>query len=59
MARNQVLYNVEDVFIGPCPASGYHFINYSGGLNNEYDDISQNYSNFQPVTPNTSSSGNK
>jgi alpha-tubulin suppressor-like RCC1 family protein len=51
MARNQVLYNVEDIFIGPCPASGYHFINYSGGLNNEYDNIAQNYVNFQPATP--------
>jgi alpha-tubulin suppressor-like RCC1 family protein len=54
MARNQIIYNVEDIFIGPCPASGHHFINYSGQLNNNYDDISQNYTSFQPVAPNPS-----
>jgi alpha-tubulin suppressor-like RCC1 family protein len=53
MARNQVIYNVEDVFIGPCPASGYHFINYSGGLNNNHEDFPYvTYENFQPVSPN-------
>lgn len=54
MARNHIIYNVEDIFIGPCPASGYHFINYSGQLNNTYDNIPQNYTTFQPATPNPS-----
>jgi hypothetical protein len=53
MAKNQVIYNVEDIFIGPCPASGYHFINYSGGLNNNYEDFPYvTYENFQPISPN-------
>lgn len=54
MARNQVIYNVEDVFIGPCPASGYHFINYSGLLNNISDDIPHEYTTFQHISPNPS-----
>ena len=53
MARNQIIYNVEDVFIGPCPASGYHFINYSGQLNNDYQDFpSVSYESFQYKSPN-------
>lgn len=54
MARNQIIYNVEDVFIGPCPASGYHFINYSGQLNNNYEDFPYvTYESFQHISPNT------
>ena len=53
MAKNQVIYNVEDIFIGPCPASGYHFINYSGGLNNNHEDLPYvTYENFQHISPN-------
>ena len=54
MARNQIIYNVEDVFIGPCPASGYHFINYSGKLNNNYEDFPYvTYESFQHISPNS------
>jgi alpha-tubulin suppressor-like RCC1 family protein len=54
MSRNQVIYNVEDLFIGPCPASGFHFINYSGGLNNNYEDLPYvTYESFQHISPNT------
>jgi alpha-tubulin suppressor-like RCC1 family protein len=53
MAKNQVIYNVEDIFIGPCPASGNHFINYSGGLNNNYEDLPDvTYENFRHISPN-------
>jgi len=53
MAKNQVIYNVEDIFIGPCPASGYHFINYSGGLNNNHEDFPYvTYEDFQHISPN-------
>jgi hypothetical protein len=53
MAKNQIIYNVEDLFIGPCPASGHHFINYSGGLNNNYEDFPYvTYENFQHISPN-------
>jgi alpha-tubulin suppressor-like RCC1 family protein len=53
MAKNQVIYNVEDIFIGPCPASGNHFINYSGGLNNNHEDFPYvTYENFQHISPN-------
>ena len=53
MAKNQIIYNVEDLFMGPCPASGYHFINYSGQLNNDYQDFpSVSYESFQYKSPN-------
>lgn len=53
MAKNQIIYNVEDLFIGPCPASGHHFINYSGGLNNNHEDFPYvTYESFQPISPN-------
>lgn len=49
---NQITYNLENLFIGPSPASGDHFINYTGGLNNQYLDINQSNINFNPKTPN-------
>ena len=53
MARNQIIYNIQDVFIGPSPASGYHFINYSGGLNNNHEDLPHvTYIPFQYKSPN-------
>ena len=53
MARNQIIYNIQDVFIGPSPASGNHFINYSGGLNNNHEDfVHVSYEDFQYQSPN-------
>jgi len=53
MARNQIIYNIQDVFIGPSPASGNHFINYSGGLNNNHEDFPHvTYEDFQYKSPN-------
>jgi len=53
MARNQIIYNVQDIFMGPSPASGYHFINYSGGLNNNHEDLPYvTYEAFQYKSPN-------
>jgi len=53
MSRNRINYNVQDIFIGPCPASGYHFINYSGGLNNNYEDLPYiTYEDFKHISPN-------
>jgi alpha-tubulin suppressor-like RCC1 family protein len=53
MSRNRINYNVQDIFIGPCPASGYHFINYSGGLNNNHEDFPYvTYEDFRHISPN-------
>jgi hypothetical protein len=35
MARNRNNYAVQGMFIGPAPGSGFHFIDYSGVLNND------------------------
>lgn len=34
MSRNRIIYNVEGLFVGPAPDTGYHFITYSGDLIN-------------------------
>jgi hypothetical protein len=34
MSRNRTIYNVEALYVGPAPDSGYHFIDYSGNLRN-------------------------
>jgi hypothetical protein len=34
MPRNRVIYNIEGLFVGPAPCTGYHFIDSSGVLNN-------------------------
>lgn len=36
MPKNRVLYNSQAVYIGPSPATGYHFIDDAGNLNNNY-----------------------
>jgi len=43
MRKNRVAYNSQAVYIGPSPASGYHFINYAGQLNNETNFAVNNY----------------
>jgi len=35
MSRNRTIYNVEALYVGPAPDTGYHFIDYSGFFNNE------------------------
>ena len=43
MKKNRVIYNSQAVYIGPSPASGYHFINAAGQLNNETNFAVDNY----------------
>lgn len=48
MGKNVVLYNIERLFIGPAPASGFHFMSYSGGhLNDGYVDDTPNFNTSQ------------
>lgn len=43
MKKNRVLYNSQAVYIGPSPASGYHFINDGGQTNNSIEYSPTNY----------------
>jgi len=43
MKKNRVIYNSQAVYIGPSPASGYHFINDVGELNNQTNFAANNY----------------
>lgn len=36
MPQNRIIYPAEYIFVGPSPATGYHFIHYTGSLGN-YD----------------------
>ena len=46
MLKNRVLYNTQGLYIGPSPATGYHFINDVGQLNNITDN---QYNNFNLI----------
>ena len=42
MPRYRIPYNAQALFVGPSPASGYHFLNYSGNFNNDYNTTTEN-----------------
>src|SRR3990167_4929316 len=39
MSRNRVLYNIHGAYFGPAPATGYHFIDRNGLLNDNWADV--------------------
>lgn len=43
MPKNRITPNCEAVFVGPAPSTGYHFINFSGILNDDYNNLVNNY----------------
>jgi hypothetical protein len=43
MSKNRVLYNCQALYVGPSPATGYHFINGIGQLNNNFEYDSDNF----------------
>ena len=43
MQRLRVSYPNQAVFIGPSPASGFHWMSYTGALNNGYEDLVTNH----------------
>lgn len=49
MPRNRVPYFSEFVFVGPSPASGYHFLYYTGLLNNDHTDLVRNHNLLQQI----------
>jgi hypothetical protein len=46
MTLNRQIFNHQGLFIGPAPATGYHFLNMSGILNN---DVHSSFTNYNLV----------
>ncbi len=42
MSRIRTIYNVESLYVGPAPSTGFHFVDYHGAFNDSYDDTSTN-----------------
>lgn len=50
MSRIRNIYQVENVFTGPSPGSGMHFLNVSGVFNNQVSDLNgQNFNLIKPL----------
>jgi hypothetical protein len=49
MPINRVLYNAQGLYVGPAPATGYHFISSSGTLDNNFKS-STNYNLVRPIS---------
>lgn len=49
MSRTNVIYQTENLFIGPAPSSGYTLISHDGILNNNYTDLFDNYNLLKPL----------
>jgi len=49
MPRNHIIYNNLGVFVGPAPASGFHFIDNNGVLNDNYTISTGNYNLIKPI----------
>lgn len=54
LRRNRIIYNAQGLYVGPAPASEYHFLDGSGVLNNRYTDLLNNNNLIVPVTRLTS-----
>lgn len=50
MSRNRIAYNSLGLFVGPSPETGYHFLDYSGNLNDDYLNTSSNYNLLFPIS---------
>lgn len=49
MSRTVIKYNTENVYIGPAPASGFHFLSENGVLSNDYTNTITNFNLIQPI----------
>tara|TARA_R100000008_G_scaffold86663_1_gene80741 strand:+ start:16926 stop:18995 length:2070 start_codon:yes stop_codon:yes gene_type:complete len=48
--RNVVRYNCQSLFLGPSPETGYHFISYTGELNNDSSELIKNHNLLKEIT---------
>lgn len=49
MSRNRIIYANEMILVGPCPSSGYHFIDENSVLNNQYYNLDGNFNLLQHI----------
>lgn len=49
MPRNRVSYPCQFLLVGPSPASGYHFVDYTGLLNDDYDSLILNHNLLKQI----------
>lgn len=49
MPQNRISYYCEGIFAGPAPSSGYHFLHYTGTLNNDHTDLIKNHNLLFPI----------
>lgn len=49
MSKNRVIFNIQNASVGPAPATGYHFINASGILNNNLNSSNTNFNLIMPL----------
>lgn len=49
MPRNRINYQVEAIYAGPAPATGFHFLDYNGNLNDDYASGDNNLNLIRPI----------
>lgn len=49
MPQNRIIYPCEYLYLGPSPSSGFHFIHYTGLLNNDHTNLVQNNNLLQQI----------
>ena len=47
--RNRINYGSQSVLVGPSPATGFHFLDYTGCLNDRYNDLGGNHNLLQII----------
>lgn len=49
MGQNRIIYPAEYIFVGPSPSTGYSFLHYTGLLNNNYENSTQNHNLLKEI----------
>ena len=50
MARPNVIYNCQALFVGPAPESGYNYFDYNGGAaTNDHSNLVQKINRLNPI----------
>jgi len=47
--RNRVNYQVQNIYTGPAPATGFHFLSYTGKFNNDFGNLETNNNLLFPI----------
>ena len=49
MSKNRVIYQTQALLVGPSSSTGFHFLNYTGLLNDEYYNLGSNHNLLQSI----------